>query len=430
MQRYNSIFILIGFFLASPFIFTLTNMDHTNFAQNNTISTKYSLDNISSTVGYNVLTHSEEIEYFTNTRDKDSFQNTIPSYLGDNTNYNNTFENEGLQMSYVFPPDGRVKITDTSSYPWSSICKLEITAADKSLFIGSGAIIDPYHVLTCGHCIYIHDHGGWVSQVRVIPGQAGQARPFGIAFATYYRTYNEWIQSEAPQHDWALITLDRTIGNQTGWMGRKTALYTDPIYIGTLYTAGYPGDLDNGEYMYYDSDVGDRADNFNHWYWMDTAGGQSGSPVWEEVNGSYYILTINAYEYENGTDANFGTRLNQDKFDQLNIWLGEDTPPSNPGGLDFTIIIIIIAVVGLAVIVLSIIIASRRSRSKLEVAKPIDQETTFYSSQSIPLFTPHLYSQNIGVCPNCGKQFFRGTQKFCSNCGYDLNIESEHNGES
>ncbi|MFW9819179.1 MAG: trypsin-like peptidase domain-containing protein [Candidatus Thorarchaeota archaeon] len=430
MKRYILICGIFGSLLANPLIFMLTTMDYTDFTPNNTLFTNYPLDNIKSTVGYNVLTNTEEIEYFTNTLNEDSFQNTVPPYLGDNNVNDNSLENDGPQISYVFPPDDRVRITDTSTYPWSTIVKLEITAADNSLFIGSGAIIDAYHVLTCGHCVYIHDNGGWVSKVGVIPGKAGPSKPFGVAFATYYRTYNEWIQSESPQHDWAVITLDRTIGNQTGWMGRKTAPPTDPIYTGTLHTAGYPGDLDYGEYMYYNSNFGDRADNYNHWFWMDTAGGQSGSPVWEEVNGSYYILTVNAYEYEFGVDANFGTRLNQDKFDQINMWIGADTPPSNPGGLDFTIIIVIIAVVGLAVIILSIVIASRRSRPKLEFVKPVEQETTLYTSENVPLFTPYLYSQNIGFCPNCGKQFFHNTQKFCTNCGYDLNIESDHNKDS
>ncbi|MFX0023698.1 MAG: trypsin-like serine protease [Candidatus Hermodarchaeota archaeon] len=428
MQRHKLIFRIVILFLIIPSLSALTTPNYSNFSQNNGLTTSYPAEEFISTIGYNVFTGTEEIEYFSNTYDEHPIQNIVPPYLGDSKDEDKLEEKP--QMSFAFPPDNRTRITDTSIYPWSTIVKLEIRAADNSLFIGSGAMLDAYHVLTCGHCVYIHDNGGWASQVRVIPGKAGASRPFGVAYATYYRTYDEWILSEMPEHDWAVITLDRTIGNQTGWMGRRTAFWTDPIYTGTLHIAGYPADLDNGEYMYYDSDVGDRASNFNHWYWMDTAGGQSGGPVWQEVNGSYYILTVNAYEYEFGADANFGTRLNQDKFDQINFWIGADTPPSNPNGLDFTTIIIIIAIVGLAVIVLSIIIASRRSRPKLELVQPYEQDSTPYNSESVPLFTPHLYSQNLGICPNCGKEFYRDAQKFCSSCGYDLNIESGYNGDS
>lgn len=133
-----------------------------------------------------------------------------------------------------------------------------------------------------------------------------------------------WTVSEMVEHDWAVITLDRSIGQLTGWMGRQTEDSSNSIYTGTLNLAGYPGDLDSGESMYFDSDVGDRADEYNHWYWMDTAGGQSGSPVWRYDGSNRYILSIFAYEYIGGFDANFGTRLNTDKFDQINLWLAED----------------------------------------------------------------------------------------------------------
>jgi len=56
-----------------------------------------------------------------------------------------------IRLSYPLPLDDRVQINITSSFPWSTICKLYITAADDSLWIDSGAIINEFHVLTCGH---------------------------------------------------------------------------------------------------------------------------------------------------------------------------------------------------------------------------------------------------------------------------------------
>ncbi len=176
--------------------------------------------------------------------------------------------------------------------------------------------------------------------------------------------------------------------------------------------------------MYYDSDVGDRATQFNHWYWMDTSAGQSGGPVWVEDNGSYYILTVNAYEYQFGADANFGTRLNQDKYDQINIWIGVDTPPINPNGLDPNVIIFIaiIAVIGIAVLVIGIVIALRKTKTKLSLAEPYQCNITRYDSEQELSLTQQLRSNTFGFCPNCGKQIFRDTQRYCSNCGYDMHI--------
>ena len=65
---------------------------------------------------------------------------------------NNSLDEFGeLHSASIFPPDDRQKITNTNEYPWSSICKLYITADDGTKWIGSGAIIDEFHILTAGH---------------------------------------------------------------------------------------------------------------------------------------------------------------------------------------------------------------------------------------------------------------------------------------
>jgi V8-like Glu-specific endopeptidase len=228
----------------------------------------------------------------------------------------------------VIGTDDRSYIGSTTSYPWRTVCKIYITAADNTHWIGSGMIIDDYHVLTAGHCAYLHDHGGWASSLEIVPGKDGSDWPYHHAYATYMRSYTGWTSSESNDHDWAMLTLDRNVGSYTGWMGRMTAGSSSSIYTDGANIAGYPGDLDGGENMYFDYDSGDGADSYNHYYWMDTAGGMSGGPVWRYESGSRYILTVHAYG-RGGTDSNFGTRLNQDKFDRIYTWVGADTPPTD-----------------------------------------------------------------------------------------------------
>lgn len=299
------------------------------------------LVNATNTIEYNLRTGEERV-----LSKQSSFSSTLPSIIEPfegilDTNYGveDTSEEkeEGLKSSYVWPPDDRQKITSTTDFPWRTICKLYIETRDSTYYIGSGAIIDEFHVLTVGHCVYIHGEGGWAAEIIVVPGKDDVNEPYGRAYASNLRAYTGWTVSEMIEHDWAVITLDRSIGNLTGWMGRQTEAPSNPVYTGTLHTAGYPGDLDFGESMYYDSDVGDRATLYNHWYWMDTFGGQSGSPVWRFDGVNQYILSINAYEYIGGFDANFGTRLNTDKFNQINTWLAEDNstmPIDRPDLLD------------------------------------------------------------------------------------------------
>jgi len=248
-------------------------------------------------------------------------------------------ENQGLLPSEllpesIIPPDDRVRITPTTSYPWSSICKLFIIAADGTPFIGTGFIIDGSHILTAGHCVYMHDHGGWVLSIEVVPAFDDGYAPYWHAWVTTFRTYGDWTNLQSYQHDWAFLTLDRNVGDYTGWMGIMTADPSDPVYEGTLNTAGYPADLDGGWYMYFDADFGAGADLYNHWYYMDSYGGQSGSPVWYYDGTYHYVLSIHAY----GEDylwpgTNMGTRIDSSKLSDIISWLSEDIPPTDYANL-------------------------------------------------------------------------------------------------
>ncbi|KKM85512.1 hypothetical protein LCGC14_1288300 [marine sediment metagenome] len=230
----------------------------------------------------------------------------------------------------VIGGDGRVRRTPTTGYPWRTVVKLYITAADTSTWIGSGAIVDDYHVLTAGHCIYLPSNGGWATSIRVVPAMDNLDEPYGEAWNIQLRSYTGWTVSNSPQHDWGLITLDRNIGSYTGWMGRITAGSGNAIYTQTMNVAGYPSDLDGGVNMYWDSDTGDGATLNNHYYWADTAEGMSGGPVWRYASGSRYIMTVHAYG-RGGTDSNYGTRMNQAKYDDLFTWFGlEPTPTDYP----------------------------------------------------------------------------------------------------
>ncbi len=242
----------------------------------------------------------------------------------------------GIVPESVFPPDDRVRVTSTDTYPWRTVCRLFITASDGTHWMCSGAIIGcpdghGYHVLTAGHCIYMHDHGGWASSVKVVPGLDDSYKPYNYAWKTNMRSYTGWTVYQDHRYDWAVLTLDRNVGDYTGWMGRQTASSSSSIYTGILNTAGYPSDK-GGLTMWFDSDYGRTANEYNHWYYMDTYGGQSGSPVWRYDGSNRYILTVHAYGND-GSGSNHGTRLNQDKFDRIITWCNADTPPTDKADL-------------------------------------------------------------------------------------------------
>ncbi|MBY8984927.1 MAG: carboxypeptidase regulatory-like domain-containing protein [Candidatus Lokiarchaeota archaeon] len=238
----------------------------------------------------------------------------------------------------VIGTDGRT-VYNNLGFPGSSIVKLYITDAWGRTWYGSGAIIDAYHVLTAGHCAYIRDDDfslyGWASSIEIVPGMDTSdtpSDPYGSAWMTYMRSYTGWTVSGSSEHDWAVLTLDRNVGSFTGWMGRQWAGSTSSIYSGTMNVAGYPMDLSGGNRMYWDADSGAGATTNNHYYWADTAGGMSGGPVWRFDGSSRYILTVHAYGRD-GLYSNFGTRLNNDKYDRIFTWLGADSAPTDKADL-------------------------------------------------------------------------------------------------
>ncbi len=178
-------------------------------------------------------------------------------------------------------------------------------------------------MLTAGHCVYYLAKGGWADSIKVVPAMDNGNEPYSHAWATDMRVYAEWINTQMHYHDFAVITLDSDLGLQTGWMGLQTADPSDPIYTGGLNIAGYPYDLDGGLNMYWDYDVGRIANQYNHWYYMDTEGGMSGSPVWREDGLNRYILTVHGYGND-GSGSNHGTRIDKNKFDCINNWLTAD----------------------------------------------------------------------------------------------------------
>jgi len=256
---------------------------------------------------------------------KPPFEGLIPLESNISIEFNHdTFQGK---LESVIGEDGRVRVTPTTSYPWRTICKLYATWGTTT-YVGSGALIDEKHVLTAGHCVYSEARGGWADIVKIVPGMDNGNELYGHTYAIQMRTYNDWINYQSGEHDFAVLTLDSNIGLQTGWMGLETHPRWASIYAQGLNLAGYPADLDGGLNMYFDYDLGTYANEYNHWYIIDTSGGQSGSPLWRYDGTNRYILTVHAYS-DDGSGSNHGTRIDKNKFDIIKNWIQADKTSSD-----------------------------------------------------------------------------------------------------
>ncbi len=86
-------------------------------------------------------------------------------------------EGQESVLEIVIGADDRVRVTNVTAFPWRVICSLQIRAQDGSRWIGTGWLIGRRTLITAGHCVYIHDRGGWATRIEVIPGRnaAGSA---------------------------------------------------------------------------------------------------------------------------------------------------------------------------------------------------------------------------------------------------------------
>jgi V8-like Glu-specific endopeptidase len=226
-----------------------------------------------------------------------------------------------MGLETVHGIDNRVQITNTTAYPWRAIASLAITAADNSAWIGTGWFIGPRTVLTAGHCVFIKNSGvpgrdGWVKSIRVMPGRNGSTLPFGSVMSSTFRSVSGWTTSGNENFDYGVIILPTPLGNTVGTFGYGA--YTDADLRSTIANiAGYPGDKPSGT-NWFDARRVASVTSQKVFYDIDTAGGQSGGPVFRVLpNGNRMGIAIHAY---GGAVNNSGTRINNQVLNNLNAW--------------------------------------------------------------------------------------------------------------
>lgn len=217
-------------------------------------------------------------------------------------------------LEVIIGQDDRVQITTTAQAPYNRICHLSIRAGDGSSFLGTGFFIGPRTILTAGHCVYDSDHGGWPQQIIVSPGRNGNSKPFGQFVSTRFSSVQGWIKNQSRDCDYGVIHLspnDR-VPSQIGCFGYGV-FSDDYIEKRRLHIAGYPGDKPAGTMMFHSRQATDVTPT-TIVYDIDTVGGQSGSPVYDEFRRVVAIHTNGA------SSGNSATRIIGPVFQNLSQW--------------------------------------------------------------------------------------------------------------
>jgi V8-like Glu-specific endopeptidase len=121
------------------------------------------------------------------------------------------------------------EITNRLDAPYSSICYIECQWSDGTATRASGVVVGYNDVLTALHVVFEADHGGWASQVTIVPAADTQPWQAPVGEFTNVGTLDgrasNWdlngdgylTQAESAG-DLALIGMTSRIGDVTGWL--------------------------------------------------------------------------------------------------------------------------------------------------------------------------------------------------------------------
>jgi glutamyl endopeptidase len=241
------------------------------------------------------------------------FTGSAPSKYDPEENYWGIIENFGSME----------RVSDPASYPWRVNCKIYISyPGDNIWYHGSAVLIDQWHALTAGHCVYDHDLGGWADMIVIIPAYLDDSTaPYGMALDQRIGSWSKWVNNRNFKWDMGVIWLNCYIGRYTGWFGygynNSNSFFKSP----THHNASYPaqGRYSPGDRMYYrygDFDnVTTHKLKFDRWVW----GGMSGSGAYKKVDGDRIVYSV--CSYRDSRDRTVHCRINSDKFYDIRNWI-------------------------------------------------------------------------------------------------------------
>lgn len=139
----------------------------------------------------------------------------------------------------------------------------------------------------------------------------------------YLATNVGWLNEASTNYDWGAIKLNCSIGDTVGWYGHW---WDDGVLPNGLpaTVSGYGGDK-NGEQWWANSTI-TGGSVFSAFHEVDTKGGNSGSPLWNNGEGSGGLCTgpcANGIHAGYSATQNYASRITAEVGSALVQWRDE-----------------------------------------------------------------------------------------------------------
>lgn len=249
-------------------------------------------------------------------------------------------EDQSLDGEKVFPnDDDRTRVTNTNTFPFNATTYMSMDFP-QGRFRGSGALVSPHTVLTCGHNVFDLNESEWTSSVMVAPGQyqltnnGATNRPFGTRNAANVATFSSYVNSNPATNqkfdfDIGAVFFNNPFGQITTYFPLEFS-YT-ALSGSTVNALGYPGEVQGSgtfaQWLSTGQILSATPRQITHNLYV--SGGNSGGPLYtfNQTTGSRRIVAVVTWQ---GTNATGSTRLVSADRPTIEEWVAWTPEVSDP----------------------------------------------------------------------------------------------------